>query len=86
MKEAFFEKIRNNTLMLNKGPDDSIAGQDDHIDVDMEDFVIPDSEERIVDSFLSKFTIISESSMNDHMDIVLMLKALPNKVIPYTLP
>ena len=86
MKEAFFEKIRNNTLMLNKGPDDSIAGQDDDIDVDMEDFVIPDSEERIVDSFLSKFTIISESSMNDHMDIVLMLKALPNKVIPYTLP
>lgn len=33
-----------------------------------------------MDSFLTKFTIVSESSMNEHLDIMLMLKALPNKI------
>jgi hypothetical protein len=33
-----------------------------------------------VDAFLTKFTIVSESSLNEHLDIMLMLKALPNRV------
>ena len=40
---------------------------------------------RAVDAFLSKFTIVSESSMNEHIDIMLMLKALPNKVTAYSI-
>jgi hypothetical protein len=35
-------------------------------------------EEKLVEDFLNKFIIISESSMLDHIDIVLMLKAIPN--------
>lgn len=46
----------------------------------MSDFVIPEKEILLVDEFLTKFTIVSESSMNDHLDIILMLKALPNKI------
>lgn len=46
----------------------------------MSDFKIPESDLLLVDSFLTKFTIVSESSLNEHMDIMLMLKALPNKV------
>jgi hypothetical protein len=34
----------------------------------------------LVDQFLTKFTIVSESSLNEHLDIMLMIKALPNKV------
>lgn len=33
-----------------------------------------------MDAFLTKFTIVSESSLNEHLDIMLMLKALPNRV------
>lgn len=54
-------------------------------EIDMEDFEIPVEEEQLVDEFLTKFTIVSESSMNEHLDIMLMLKALPNKVLDYTL-
>jgi hypothetical protein len=50
----------------------------------MADFEIPEEHVKIVDEFLTKFTIVSESSMNDHLDILLMLKALPNKIIDYT--
>jgi hypothetical protein len=39
----------------------------------------------LIDQFLTKFTIVSESSMNEHMDIILMLKALPNKVTQHTI-
>jgi hypothetical protein len=38
-----------------------------------------------VDKFLSQFTIVTESSMNEHLDIMLMLKALPNKIMDNTL-
>ena len=49
--------------------------------VDMSDFEISDSDTRLVDKFLSKFTIVTESSMSDHLDIKLLLKALPNKIL-----
>ena len=39
----------------------------------------------MVDSFLTKFTIVSESSINEHMDIMLMLKALPNRITKITI-
>lgn len=35
-------------------------------------------EEKLVEEFLYKFVIVSESSMLDHINIVLMLKAMPN--------
>ncbi len=51
----------------------------------MTDFDIPEAEIQLADDFLMKFTVISESSMNDHLDLVLMISALPNKVVSYTL-
>jgi hypothetical protein len=46
----------------------------------MSDFKIPEEEISLVDAFLTKFTIVSESSLNEHLDIMLMIKALPNRV------
>lgn len=46
----------------------------------MSDFRIPEAEVLLVDEFLTRFTIVSESSLNEHLDIMLMLKALPNRV------
>jgi hypothetical protein len=54
-------------------------------EVDMSDFEINDKEIEIVDMFLTKFTIVSESSMNEHLDIMLMLKALPNRIMENSL-
>ena len=54
-------------------------------EIDMSDYSIPDQHIMIVDSFLSKFTIVSENSLNEHLDIILMLRALPNKVTPLSL-
>lgn len=51
----------------------------------MSDFEIPENEVTLVDEFLTRFTIVSESSMNEHLDIMLMLKALPNKIMEHTL-
>ncbi len=51
----------------------------------MSDFKISEKAVRQVDLFLSKFTIVSESSMNEHIDIMLMLKALPNKATKHTI-
>lgn len=51
----------------------------------MSDYEIPESYVVIVDDFLTKFTIVSESSMNEHLDIMLMLKALPNKIMSKSL-
>lgn len=42
-------------------------------------------EDKIVEEFLNKFVIISESSILDHIDIVLMLKAIPNPIVDYNL-
>lgn len=49
-------------------------------EVDMSDFQIDEALVRQVDQFLSRFTIVSESSLNEHLDILLLLKALPNKI------
>lgn len=54
-------------------------------DFDVQNLEISEEEVAIVDEFLTKFTIVSESSMNDHLDIMLMLKALPNKIMDYSL-
>ena len=51
----------------------------------MTDFEITEKEITLVDEFLTKFTIVSESSMNEHLDIMLMLKALPNKIMENSL-
>jgi hypothetical protein len=39
----------------------------------------------MVDDFFSRFTIVSESSMNDHIDILLLLKSLPSPIKNYSL-
>lgn len=61
---------------LKKGSDN----KDEDNDLEMENYEVPENEINLVDSFLTKFTIVSESSLNEHLDIMLMLKALPNKV------
>lgn len=51
----------------------------------MENFEPPENELHLAEMFLNKFTIVSESSFNEHLDILLLLKALPNKVMDSTL-
>jgi hypothetical protein len=68
----------NNQMMKSNG----LKKKDE---VDMSDFKISDALVRLVDSFLTKFTIVSESSMNEHMDIMLMLKALHNRITRVTI-
>lgn len=51
----------------------------------MSDYSIDEASVRLVDSFLARFTIVSESSLNEHLDILLMLKALPNKVTTFSI-
>ena len=51
----------------------------------MSDYEIPDTETEIISNFLNEFTIVSESSVNEHLDILLMLKALPNNIIKFNL-
>ncbi len=51
----------------------------------MSDYKIPDQEVILVDEFLTRFTIVTESSLNEHLDIMLTLKAIPNKITLYTL-
>lgn len=53
--------------------------------IDMNDFEISEEETNLIDKFLSRFTVVSESSLNEHLDIMLMLKALPNKITEFTL-
>jgi hypothetical protein len=81
LKNVFLESVKNTS---NPPPvDDARPRKKKRSDeIDMSDFKIPEDEVRLVDQFLSKFTIVSESSMNEHMDIMLMLKALPNKITP----
>ena len=54
-------------------------------EVDMTDFMIPEREIRLIDTFLTRFTIVSENSLNEHLDIMLMIKALPNRINNSTL-
>lgn len=51
----------------------------------MSEFVIPEEEERLVMEFLNKFVVMAESGNKDHIDIKLMIKALPNKIMSYSL-
>lgn len=74
MKVVFLDALKKNAVQNNQGED-----------MNMDDFNISEQEEKLADEFLTKFTIISESSMNEHLDIMLMLKALPNKILDGTL-
>jgi hypothetical protein len=80
---VFFENVKKgaNTVMNQGG----VKKKKRSDEVEMGDFRIDEASVRQVDSFLSKFTIVSESSMNEHIDIMLMLKALPNRVTRHTL-
>lgn len=51
----------------------------------MDDYIIPEKEVKLMNIFLNKFTIVSENSLNEHLDILLMLRALPNKVMDYNI-
>ena len=42
-------------------------------------------EDKLVEDFLNKFVIVSESSTLDHINIVLMLRAIPNQIVDYNL-
>ncbi len=75
MKGAILENI---TRMMQKK-----VNQEDI--VDMSDFEIPEDEIRVVDQFLSKFVIMPESGLRDQIDIKLMIKALPNRIMSYSL-
>ena len=39
----------------------------------------------MVDEFLRKFIVISEKSTLDYIDLILMLRALPNQIVDYNL-
>jgi hypothetical protein len=54
--------------------------EDDIEGIDMSDYKVSEIELSLVDEFLSKFTIVTEESMNEHIDILLMLKAMPNRI------
>lgn len=58
---------------------------EDRSGINMDGFEIVEEEEKFVVEFLEKFAVISESSSRDTIDIMLMLKALPNKIKPYQL-
>jgi hypothetical protein len=54
-------------------------------DIDYSEMKLLEDEGKIVEEFLNKFIIMPESGVNDQIDIKLMVKALPNKIMPYTL-
>jgi hypothetical protein len=68
---------------LSKTMDQMALG--DRSGVSMLGFQIAEEEYDFAEKFLEKFTVISESSAQGHIDIMLMLKALPNKVTQYQL-
>ena len=71
-------KLKDNFLEHLKSKNQEDPMLDQHID--MSDFQIPEHELGLVDEFLSKFTIVTEQSISEHLDILLMIKALPNRV------
>lgn len=77
LKVVFLEALKKNNQHN--------SATDEDEDIDITDYEIPENEVELVDTFLTKFTIVSESSMNEHLDIMLMLKALPNKIMDHTL-
>lgn len=52
--------------------------------VDMSDFKIQDEDMTIAENFLAKFIIMPENGQRGMVDIRLMIKALPNKIMGYS--
>lgn len=78
MKSIFLDSFK-------KGNPKPVAKKKTSDEVDMTDFMIPEREIRLIDTFLTRFTIVSENSLNEHLDIMLMIKALPNRINNSTL-
>ena len=78
MKSIFIDSFK-------KGNPKPVAKKKTSDEVDMTDFMIPEREIRLIDTFLTRFTIVSENSLNEHLDIMLMIKALPNRINNSTL-
>lgn len=78
MKSVFLDSVK-------KGNPKPVAKKKTSDEVDMTDFMIPEREIRLIDTFLTRFTIVSENSLNEHLDIMLMIKALPNRINNSTL-
>jgi hypothetical protein len=38
----------------------------------------------MVEHFLNRFVLSNESSANDHIDLMIMIKAIPNKILEDT--
>ena len=72
LKVGFVSKLGLPVEQDTKG--DQIEG------IDMSDYKVSEIELSLVNEFMSKFTIVTEESMNEHIDILLMLKAMPNKI------
>lgn len=53
--------------------------------LDYSDLQIIEDEAKVIEEFLNKFIIMPESGVNDQIDIKLMVKALPNKIMPYSI-
>jgi len=75
----------------NEGEEDQ-EGENENQDNELEDMddsmkkeEYPEDEDGEVHDLLSKFLIGSESSFLDTIDLVLMLKALPNKIVSYNI-
>ena len=63
-----------------------IMEQDKMVDgIDMSDFKIPDEEEKLVEEFLQSFVIDAENGLKGQIDIRLMIQALPNKIMNFSL-
>ncbi len=66
-----------------------LGDEESEMDINMDDgdldFEGNRLEEKIADDFLNKFVIISESSTLDHINIIIMLKAIPNQIVDYNL-
>jgi hypothetical protein len=52
-------------------------------DVDMSDFEIKDTDKQLMEKYLMRFTINKDNSINQDIDISLMIKALPNRSNEY---
>ncbi|CDW78613.1 UNKNOWN [Stylonychia lemnae] len=91
-KASVSTKIMEAMFQKPKTPDDAGSENDIEEDEDDSDDNRQDSEmdqnkqeEEIVEEYLKKFVIVSESSTLDHINIVIMLKAIPNQIVDYNL-
>ena len=65
--------------------EDGVQEDDDILDIEHQRRLQSKLEERLVEDFLRRFVVISEKSTLDHVDLVLMLRALPNQIVDYNL-